>query len=153
MAGGIEAVKVHLYDEKSKYIRTYDSTAEFARKNGLNKNIFSYDDWLKDGVYEFEDGYIAATYRIGKEGIRKWKAYQESPLVGTPKNIAEGKMAKSGTGAVVLHDLDGDEIARFRSPFQAWKLTGWHRNKFSIPVGESRKTHDGITITVEAYKD
>lgn len=120
---GLKPMKVYLYDTDGKYLREFISISEFARTFQMNENIFSGRN--EDGVYEFEDGRIAALYRIGREGIKKYRRYKNShytkKYVG--RIIAESVLKKNNKlGEVEVYNLDNELIATFKNVYFAGKL-------------------------------
>lgn len=121
--GGREAQKVYLYDTDGKYLRSFVSCSEFARTFQFAENLFSRDF----EVYEFEDGRIAATYKIGREGIKRWRLYKNSEYIKEYKGrkIAETVYIKNGTlRELQLINFDEEVIASFKNEYFAKKLLG-----------------------------
>lgn len=146
---GIEAKKVHLYDEDGKYLRTFESISEFARTYNYPDNILSDRGRNVDDVFEFEDGRIASLERIGRKGVKKYKEYKNSPYVGRAKEISKSKAIDK---KVVFYDLDGDKIAEFQSIFHATILTNVSNSSFYAKSAREKggfKTSDGLIIKFE----
>ncbi|AGO48346.1 hypothetical protein Phi10:1_gp005 [Cellulophaga phage phi10:1] len=147
---GREKMKVYLYSEDGMYLRDFESIAEFSDHFGFSKNVFSHKYCVSRNIYDFEDGRVASTDRIGREGVRFHKNYLSSRFVGRGKKISEKRYKETGKGRVFIHDLDGDKIAEFKSIFQAIALTGLDESCFYIFKGrENKRTKDGLIITVE----
>lgn len=131
--------EVYLYDTDGKYLRSFESISQFARTYQLEDNIFSN---RKVDVYEFEDGRIAALYRIGREGIKKYRQYKSSPYtVNSPgRKIAETKLNKADKNKIItVTNLDGETIAEFKNSYFAKKLM---KLDFDIPL--KCYTDDGL---------
>lgn len=128
--GGLAKKEVFLYDTDGKYLRKFESVSFFAREFQISENIFSIDRRKVLDVFEFEDGRIAATYRIGREGIKKYRRYKNSVYVGQGKKTAETVLKKNGKlGLIKVYNLDNEIIAEFKNSFFAKKLLGITSNK------------------------
>jgi len=113
--------EIYLYDSDGKYLRKFESSSEFCRTFQFDDNLFS----RLDGVFEFEDLRVAATYRIGREGIEAWRRYKKSvytkKYVG--RKIAETVLNNNKIGnPLELINLDGEVIATFKNFYFAKKL-------------------------------
>jgi hypothetical protein len=123
---GRENKKVYLYDTDGKYLRQFESISEFARTFQFSENLFSGENRrYNPDVYEFEDGRIAALYRIGRQGIRDFKRYDRSEYtkVYRGRKIAETVLKDSGKlKPVRVFNLDGELIAEFSNSYFCKKL-------------------------------
>lgn len=120
--------EVYLYDTDGKYLRSFESCSEFARTFQFPENLFSRDF----EVYEFEDGRVAATYRIGRKGIESWRRYKKSEYTKEyrGRKIAETVYKETDSlKEVELINLDGEVIATFKNEYFAKKLLGVGSNK------------------------
>jgi hypothetical protein len=143
--GGLAPIKVYLYEEDGSFSREFDSISEFTEAFNLSKNIFSTD--YLDDIYDFVDGRIACTRRIGREGIRKYKEYKYNRFVGQGSKIAKAVYESTNKGEVVIYDLDNIEIARFKSIFHALQLTNLSEKSFiALEVGKRIKNREGLYI-------
>lgn len=120
---GREKMPVYLYDTDGKYIRPFESIREFAETFGLSKNILCYGRVHED-IYQFEDGRIACTYKIGREGIRQYKIRVNNLFLGKGSKIAETVYTEQNKGKVVVKDLDGNKLAVFKNIFVAKTMLG-----------------------------
>lgn len=121
---GRPLMKVYLYDEVGKYLGDFESVAEFARVYNLQKNVLS-TAVSPEGIYDFPDGKVASTRRIGRENVKLRKRYQANPFVGAGKTIAKAKYEKAGIGKVLGYDLDGELVVTYANPFVFSKVTGY----------------------------
>lgn len=127
MAGRIKQ-EVYLYDTDGKYLRKFESCSEFSRTFQFPENLFSRDF----DVYEFEDGRVAATYRIGRKGIEAWRRYKNSEYTKEyrGRKIAETVYKETDSlKEVELINLDEEVIATFKNEYFAKKLLGVVSNK------------------------
>lgn len=119
---GREKQKVYHYDRDGSYVRSYDSLSEFAEDYGVQTNIFKNSGYIKDLVKLYDDTY-ASTYRVGRDGIRKYEKYNSSEFVGKNKSLALGKIRASGKNyKVLVYDLDNELIITFENTFIAYKF-------------------------------
>jgi len=125
---GLPPKKVYLYDTDGKYLQEFENSSLFCRTFGFSENLFSTENRRKDyQVYEFEDGRVAALYRIGKDGIRKYRQYKNSPYTKNyaGRNIAESVLKKNGkVKGIAVYNLDGELVATFRNTYFYKKMTG-----------------------------
>ena len=136
---GKEKLKIYHYDRDGSFVRVYESVSEFARDYGVQQNMFKNSGYERDVVKLYDDTF-AAKYRIGREGIRKYKARLNSEFVGINKALAKGKANASGDNfRILVYDLDGDKIATFENAFVA--------KKFGIEHHEIRQNKKGIYNT------
>lgn len=115
---------VFLYNHKGEYLKKFSSISEFASEYGLQENIFCNKSRGQYSALEqvilLPDTNIASTYRIGREGIRKWLAYKNNKFVGKGKEIALGALKNHGKmHKVQVFDLDGDLMATFENEYFA----------------------------------
>jgi len=142
---GRESKEVYLYDTDGKYLRKFVSISEFARTFQLDENLFSNQRGIyAPDVFEFEDGRVAALYRIGKIGINKYRQYKNSPYTKAyrGRRVSESKVER--LKKVYVYNLDGELIAEFKSAFFACKLMGDKNIKMSKTY-----TDDGLYYTHE----
>ena len=104
-------IKVYEYNEKGEYTREFKSIKHFTSTYNLHYNHFSKGSVGACGVWEFPDKRIAATYRIGKEGIREWRKRKNSPFLGEKKVRQKNQDSRR----ILVYDLDYDLIATFEN--------------------------------------
>lgn len=137
--------KVYLYDTDGKYLREYESISLFCREFQFSENLFSN---YAGEVYEFEDGRVGALYKIGREGILKYRRYKSSEYTKEyrGRKIAESVLTKNGKNKeVAVYNLDGELIATFKNSYFAKKLM----NIDSNTIHSKRVTDEGLKFEIK----
>ena len=143
---GREKQKVYHYDRDGSYVRSYDSLSEFAEDYGVQTNIFKNSGYIKDLVKLYDETY-ASTYRVGRDGIRKYERYHSSEFVGKGKALALGKVKASGKNhRVLVYDLDNELIVTFENIFIAYKFG---ISDYQMHKSEGRFNEKGISVILE----
>jgi len=112
---GREKVKVYLYDSKGKYIKSYEHISEFAVENNISKTVFS--NKTAGEIQQLENGNIASLNKIGRQGVRDFLRYRNSPYTSTyrGRKISEGSY--NGKCKVEVYNLDGEKVAEFKNSY------------------------------------
>ena len=77
---GKDAKPVHVYNEKGKYIRTFNSQAEFTKHYDLSKPIMSqHKDELIYKIHNTE--FYASNLKVGREAIKLFVKKSNSPYI------------------------------------------------------------------------
>lgn len=142
---GRKKQQVFVYSEDGKPKKAYNSMSECARDNGFSENAFLMN---KHSIIHLKNGGFACLYRIGREGIRQYKQRMENPFVGANKEISRTHLKNNKKGNVVLFNIDGEEIARFLSIFEANKILK-DVKLYRMKAGGQRKSIHGYIIKVE----
>ena len=145
---GREKQKVYHYDRDGSYVRSYDSLNEFAKDYGVQTNIFHNAGYTKELVKLYDETY-AATYRVGRDGIRKYERYHSSEFVGKGKALAMGKAKANGKHCrVFVYDLDNDLVATFESTFAAYRFGITH---YQLSKSNGRYDDKGLRVVLKDY--
>lgn len=145
---GREKKKVYHYDRDGSYVRIYDSLSEFAKDYGVQINIFHNAGYTKELVKLYDETY-AATYRAGREGVRKYERYHSSEFVGKGKAMALCKAKANGRHCrVFVYDLDQELVATFESTFAAYRFGITNHQLFKSNGGYDSK---GLRVVLKDY--
>lgn len=112
---GREKIKVHLYDSKGKYIKTYEHISEFAVENSISKTVFSNKN--ANETQQLDNGNIASLNRIGKQGVRDFLRYKNSPYTSAYKGRKIAEVSNNGHCKVEVYNLDGEKVAEFKNSY------------------------------------
>lgn len=108
---GREAKPVHVYDETGKYVRTFESQAEFTKHYDISKPIMSqHKDELIYKIHYTE--FYASNVKVGRDAIRLFVKKSNSPYIR--KNEVKSNYVEK---EVECYNLEGEVIATFKSVY------------------------------------
>ena len=125
---GLEKIPLYQYDEKGKYLRSYESHLQVFDKYFDTKKGRLFMD--NKEYRELPDGTFIAKYRIGRARLLKLKKIYD--CVFCSKNITDKKIS--------AYNLLGDKVAEFENIRVLKELTGISYNTVMHSINSDKGT-------------